>query len=444
MLFLILSFFTISGMNLPVSGNIGKFIYEFNKVEPKPNCLYGEHIRLGAKSHMADFAGYLMPLWFSSISKEHEAVRQECGLFDCSHMGIMEVSGDDATDFLNIIATNDISVLVPGKAQYSYISDAAGNILDDIIIYQLETQRYMVVINAANEPKIKAYIDALLKGEAVIDINVPDKKINLKPVIFDMRDVGSGKENFVDIAIQGPTALEVLCGLCSDVSVTEKIKQLKGFYFTRAVIAETDCIVSKTGYTGAKIGFEIFVHPDSVIQLWRQLLEAGNRSGPVLCGLGARDSLRIEAGLPLYGHELAGDFDIAPFEAGYGWAVKLEKDFFIGKDALVNTNKKSQMQVIRAEFSGGKGVRPIRQNDAILDEECKCVGYVLSCASTGDKQTALAYVPKDFVKENNTIGVYYLARNTAQVKKGKKEKVNIGDRLDTDISGYSVSRFKRF
>ncbi|MBN1796923.1 MAG: glycine cleavage system aminomethyltransferase GcvT [Sedimentisphaerales bacterium] len=429
-----------------MAGNdsIGKFIFEQSVAEPAPSALYDQHLQLAGKSHIVDFAGYLMPLWFTSISAEHEAVRQNAGLFDCTHMGILEISGPDAANFLNTVATNDIDNLEEGKAQYSYILDTAGNVLDDIIIYQLERQRYMVIVNAANEPKIKAWFDSLLKGKAVIDTEQPARKLGANPIIRDMRNTKSGGECSVDIALQGPKSLEIITGLLGDKSVLNKIEQLKSFHFIRAKVADVDCIVSRTGYTGAKIGYEFFVHPDKAGRLWEALLDAGKESGLLPCGLGVRDSLRIEAGLPLYGHELAGPFNISPFEAGYGWAVKLEKDFFIGKTAMKQNSETHNMQVVRIELPGEKGIRPVRQNDGILDKDSKCIGYVLSCAKAGEKQIALAYIRKNYTEENTPVGIYYPARNKKQLENGKKKSVETGDLLRADIEGKIISRFARF
>lgn len=154
-----------------------EFIFEQVRTEPVPSLLYGEHLKLTEKSHIAEFAGYLMPLWYSSIGDEHEAVRQTAGLFDCTHMGVIDVTGTDAQAFLEIITTNKVETLKPGSAQYSYILDAAGNVLDDIIVYRRNEDDFMVVVNAANRSKIAAYLTALKKGQAAADPENPKAKI---------------------------------------------------------------------------------------------------------------------------------------------------------------------------------------------------------------------------------------------------------------------------
>ncbi len=397
--------------------------------------------------------------------------------------GRLEVAGPNAESFLDTITTNNVRALQVGSAQYSYLLDAAGNILDDIIIYRRDKEKFMVVVNASNEPKVKAYLAALQAGRAAIDLAKPDRQIKTASV-RDMRDTKTGPDCRVDIAIQGPASPDVLCKL-ADASVGQQIKTLKSFTLCQAKLANIDCIISHTGYTGAKVCFELFVHPDSAAKLWHRLLDAG----ALPCGLGARDSLRVEAGLPLYGHELAGPYNISPFEAGYGWAVKLDKEFFIGKSAMEkiaktwhglpargNTAKHvpsepvvsavepvegmavPPMKVARLELSGEKGVRPVRQNDAVICPPLArprsplcgeagdgvCVGWVLSSATAGTRQIALVYMDKDKATEGNSVDVYYLARSESQINKGRKQALKRGERIDGDIKGKVISRFEKF
>jgi len=413
----------------------GAFVFRAEAQSPKGSVLYNEHLKIADKSHIAEFAGYLMPLWYSSISEEHAAARQKAGVFDCTHMGVLEVSGKEAEGFLDAITTNNVSALAIGAAQYSYILDADGNVLDDIIVYRRGADKFMVVVNAANEPKVRAYLAALRTGEAVIDLSRPDRRIKCASV----RDTSSGRDCKVDIAIQGPASLDVLGKIADDPLVSQQIKGLKSFTFCQAKLTGVDCIISRTGYTGAKVGFEIFVRPESTVKLWQHLIDAG----ALPCGLGARDSLRIEAGLPLYGHELAGQYNISPFEAGYGWAVKLEKEFFIGKEAMMRAAKSYDMTVARIELPGEKGVRPVRQGDGVVSDGV-CVGWVLSCATVDKRQIALAYLEKDKVRVGNSTGVYYLARSEGQKSKGRKETVRRGETVDADITGKIVSRFEKF
>lgn len=422
----------------------GEFVFERPEIKPVGSVLYEEHLKLTDKSHMAAFAGYLMPLWYSSIGAEHKAVRGAAGIFDCTHMGVLEVAGADAAGFLNSVTTNEVNSLSTGGAQYCYILDAAGNVLDDLIIYRRDENKFMVVVNAANEPKIKAYLAALLNDKAVIDTEKAGRKLQYKPAVRDMRDTNTGSDCTVDIAVQGPSSMNVLFALTEDEEVQERIRNLKPFKLIEATIAGIDCMISRTGYTGAKIGFELFVHLKEASQLWDRALQNGKPLGLLPCGLGSRDSLRIEAGLPLYGHELAGEFNISPFEAGYGWAVKLQKEFFIGQKPMQQRAKTYDMQVARVQLPGEKGIRPVRQKDGVLNKDGDCIGWVLSCAKADKKQFALVYVTKGTIKEGDSVAIYYLARGQGQIQKGRKDSVQKGQGLEADIVGKTVSRFEKF
>jgi len=441
------------------STSSGQFVFEQRASEPGPSVLYQEHLKRTGKSHIAAFAGYLMPLWYSSIAEEHRAVREKAGLFDCTHMGVLEVSGADAAEFLNLVTTNEVPSLKVGRARYGYILDAAGNVLDDIIIYRRGETRFMVVVNAVNEPKIKCYLGELQAGRAVVDTGksrlveeLPFTTISgwamklpgLKASIQDMRDPKRTQDRRVDIALQGPASMETLAKLTDDGAVVERISALKGFAFVEERLAGIDCLICRTGYTGSTVGVELFADPELAPRLWNQVLEAGEPLGVVPCGLGARDSLRIEAGLPLYGHELDGKFDISPFEAGYGWAVKLDKEFFIGKAAMQHVAENYDMEVARIELPATRGVRPIRQDDPILDRRGECVGWVLSAARVDEKQYALAYVDRDAGQEGTEVGLYYLARSQSQVEQGRAQAAEKGRKLAADLAGTVVSRFAKF
>jgi len=425
---------------------LGQFVFEPPAVEPAPSVLHDEHLKRTSRSRMSPFAGYVMPLWYSSIAAEHRAVREAAGLFDCTHMGVLEFCGGGAAEFLNAATTNDVQKLAVGRAQYSYLLDAAGNILDDIIVYRRAETLYMVVVNAANEPKVKVYLTELLAGRVVIEVEPQRTGFRpSEPCIFrDMRDTTAGADCRVDIALQGPASIDVLAKLSSDGTIAEELSGLKGFAFFEQELSGIDCLICRTGYTGSKIGFELFVHPDQAARLWSLVLETGEPLGVLPCGLGARDSLRIEAGLPLYGHELDGPFGISPFEAGYGWAVKLDKAFFVGKAPMAKIAATYDMQVARLEFSATKGVRPVRPDDPMIDGCGVCVGWVLSSAKADEKQYALAYVGRNAATEGNALGVYYLARSPSQVQQGRAERMDRGQQAQADLMGTVVGRFEKF
>jgi len=422
---------------------IGRFIFDQADIPAVGSVLYEQHLKLPSRLHMNPFCGYIMPLWYSTIAAEHSAVRRAAGLFDCTHMGALDVSGPDASDFLDYVTTNKITDLGIGGARYSYILDAAGNILDDIIIYRRASERFMVVVNAANEPKIKAYFKALLNDEVPVDAEDIKRKLPYKPDISDMRDTSQSRDCRVDIALQGPRSLDIVSSLTNS-QAAEQIAGLKPFHFMQAALGEFDCIIARTGYTGSKTGFELFVHPDDASKLWEMMLQKFEGHRLVPCGLGARDSLRIEAGLPLYGHELAGQFDISPFEAGYGWAVKLDKEFFIGKKPMEQIAKNYDMEVARIELPGEKGIRPVRQNDAVLNSDGDCTGWVLSCAKIEEKQIALVYMSRECTEQGNHVGLYYLARSRGQLEQGRKDRVEKAEHVSPDLAGVVLSRFAKF
>jgi len=426
------------------STSSGQFVFKPPAAEPVGSVLYDEHLKRTSKSRMSPFAGYVMPLWYSSIAAEHQAVRAAAGLFDCTHMGVLDVSGADAELFLNTVATNNVSRLQAGRAQYNYVLDAAGNVLDDIIIYRQAEQSFMVVVNAANEPKIKAWFDALLAGDAVLDTVEPGRKLELTPTIRDLRDPAVGDQACVDLALQGPASTEVLVKLAGEASMRDRLANLKSFAFFESCLDGIDCLISTTGYTGASVSYELFVHPEKAPQLWDAILEAGQSLAVLPCGLGARDSLRIEAGLPLYGHELAGPLGISPFEAGYGWAVKLDKDFFIGQAHMAQVAQSYDMQVARLEFSAAKGVRPVRPDDPILDGQGTCIGWILSSAKAGEHQYALAYIARAEARVGNALAAYYLARSASQVQQGRRERMDKGQTAEADLVGTVVERFSKF
>lgn len=398
-------------------------------MKSKKTVLYEKHLALGASGHMADFAGYIMPLWYTSISSEHQAVRYNAGLFDCTHMGIIEFSGSDSEKFLNILTTNDVTLLNTGQGQYSYILGIEGNVLDDVIIYKFTKDRFMMVINAANESKIEGWLRSITNEKIII---------NLKPEIINLKSEKAGNRQLVDIALQGPASIEFLKALGND-----DILQLKPFRFIDTEITGIKVLASRTGYTGSKAGFEFYVHPQQTNSLWDVILNRGAVLGIKPCGLGARDSLRTEAGLPLYGHELAGKLNICPFEAGYGWAVKLNKGSFIGKEAMISKQQACSGQVIRMQFSGKSGIRPLRQDDGIIKGGI-CVGWILSCAKVDDKQIVLAYIKQEKLTSGQQVGAYYLARSPSQITKGRKEVLELREKLEIDIEGEVVKRFEKF
>jgi len=260
---------------------------------------------------VVDFAGWALPVQFSGIIEEHNAVRNNAGLFDVSHMGEIVVFGKDATGFLEYILSNEISSLKNGKIRYAHLCNKNGGVIDDILVYKLGMDEYLLVVNASNIEKDYKWIKQHAPEEVFVEDVSPQT---------------------AQLALQGPKALEILSKLTNF-----NLNSLKYYSFEREVfISDFKCIVSRTGYTGED-GFEIYCAPKDAPNLWRKILEAGKSQGAVPVGLGARDTLRFEACMPLYGHELADN--ITPLEAGLEKYVKLDKPDFIGKEALVEQKK---------------------------------------------------------------------------------------------------------
>lgn len=272
----------------------------------KRTPLFDVYASYGGKT--IDFGGWELPVQFSSIKLEHEAVRTKAGLFDVSHMGEFVVKGEDSLPYLQRMLTNDLSKLQDGQAMYSAMCYEDGGTVDDLLVYKIAQHHYLLVVNASNIEKDFEWMQRFLFGDLAV-LNVSD--------------------SFGQLALQGPLAEPVLQRLTK-----EDLSEIAFFKFkTQVKIGEYEFLVSRTGYTGED-GFEIYGNPQEVKALWQGILEEGKDDGVLPCGLGARDTLRFEACLALYGQELSKD--ISPLEAGIGFAVKLKKeDDFIGQKALI-------------------------------------------------------------------------------------------------------------
>lgn len=276
----------------------------------KRTPLYELHVALGGR--MVDFAGYDLPIQYETgIIAEHNAVRTKAGFFDCSHMGEFILSGKDAEKSLNYLLTNNFAGMLPGKVRYSLSCYENGGVVDDVLVYKFTDTRFMVVVNASNMEKDAGWFRANINEFNVKFENYSDK-IGL-------------------IAVQGPLSEEVMRKLTEDLPE-------KYYSFNDNVdICGVKCLISRTGYTGEK-GYEIYCPSTKTVKIYQALLEAGNEYGAIPCGLGSRDTLRLEAGLPLYGHELSPE--IPAGETGLGFAIKRDKESFIGKEAIINHEPK--------------------------------------------------------------------------------------------------------
>ncbi len=267
----------------------------------KKTCLYGSHVALGAK--MSPFAGFMMPIQYTSITDEHNAVRNKVGMFDVSHMGEIFVSGPDAEKFVNHIFTNEIRGFEPGKVLYGMMCHENGGVVDDLLVYrEFEPDHFLLVVNAANIDKDYQWICSQTEG-------------------FDVKVVNES-DSWGQIAVQGPDSERIVTEILS----LGEAAALTFYTYCESSWKGARMILSRTGYTGED-GFELYTTPEGICEIWDILLKAGVAP----CGLGCRDTLRFEAGLPLYGDELSDE--ITPIEAGLGMFCKLDKEF-IGRDAL--------------------------------------------------------------------------------------------------------------
>jgi glycine cleavage system T protein len=400
-------------------GKKEKYMYVPEEKPLKKSCLYDEHLRLTKK--IVPFAGWEMPLWYTKTSDEHNAVRETAGLFDVSHMGILGFSGEGATRFLDYVTSNYVPWLRPGQSHYSYILDPEGNVLDDVFVYRLERERYMMVVNAVNMDKIKAWLDAVNSKKYFIDMNNPDIEIESSLTIRDLKDESSGKDMKIDLSLQGPNSLKIL-QVCVDEEIKLKLARLRRFEFILVNIGGIEVMVSRTGYTGEEIGFELYLHPDNAPRLWDTLIEKGREYGIKPCGLGARDSTRTEAGFPLYGQELAGEHDINPIEAGYGSFVRFHKPFFIGREFLLKKHLDLKRAVVRFRMLS-KGIRAIRPGYVVYNPKGEVIGSVTSCVLVEGVQHGLALIEKKYDKEGERINISLLpSEKTVKGKPGEKGK----------------------
>jgi aminomethyltransferase len=331
--------------------------------------LHDRHLALGAR--IVPFAGWEMPVQYSGILNEHKAVRSAAGLFDLGHMGQVDVKGPDALNYLQFVTTNDVSTLEPGQAHYSLLPNDRGGVVDDIIIYRRpDGDGYMVVINAANHDKDVAWM--LRKRASRIDFDVSVEDISDRTGMT---------------AIQGPKAVKIVQSL-TDVD----LQSMPYFSWQRAEVSGIPAMMARTGYTGED-GFEFYTEIGQTGELWDALLDAGRADGEVPVGLGARDTLRLEARMPLYGNELADD--ISPLEAGLGWAVKLDKGDFVGREHIAAVKEAGpQRRSVGFELTERAG-SPRSHFDVQVDG--RTVGYVTSGAMspTLGQHIGLALVERD-------------------------------------------------
>jgi aminomethyltransferase len=346
----------------------------------KKTALYAAHRRAGAK--MVEFAGWEMPVRYSGVIDEHVAVRSRAGLFDVSHMGEIEVRGAGALEFCQRISANDVGRMKVSQAQYNLLLYENAGVVDDVIFYRVDSDRFLVCVNASNSDKDFDW----MRQQAGPDV-----------------DIDNVSARYAQLALQGPLAAKILQTL-----TPLALAELKTFHFQFADVASADCLVSRTGYTGED-GFELYCEVGAAEELWRALLDAGAVDGLVPAGLGARDTLRLEMGYPLYGHEL--DETTTPLEAGLDWVVKLSKPAFMGRDVLVRQKTAgAPRRLVALEL-----VEPgIARSGYALYRSGRAVGRITSGtrSPTLGKSIALGYLSREAAESGDDIDVEIRGRKT--------------------------------
>lgn len=336
--------------------------------EPKKTPLYENHIKLNAR--MVNFGGWNMPVQYTSIIEEHIATRTNVGLFDVSHMGEIEIKGADATPFLQKMVTQDVTKSKSGEqVQYALMCYPHGGVVDDILIYKYTPNHFLLCVNASNTEKDFSWL---------CENKSSKENVTLKNVSND----------YVQIAIQGPKALSLL-SLFTDINIA----QMKYYRFTVGKVSNIEMIISRTGYTGEN-GFEIYTSAESGPKMWEALLDKGQKFNIKPCGLGARDTLRIEMRYPLYGHELSEH--ITPLEADLEWTVKFSKEDFIGKRALVSQKEKGLPKKCIGFMLSEPGIA--RQGHSLYSLQNELIGEVSSgtLSPTLNKAIGIGFVkPKE-------------------------------------------------
>ncbi len=338
----------------------------------KKTKFYNIHEKLGAK--LVEFAGYLMPIQYSSIINEHKVVRNSVGVFDVSHMGEVFISGEKALEFVQHITVNDAAKLFPGRVQYSAMCFEDGGIVDDLLVYKISDTEFMLVINASN---IEKDVDWMHKNNK-----------------FDVK-IDNRSDEYSLLAVQGPNALKVLQKIC------DKNIDLEYYHFFNAKVAGIEMILSRTGYTG-ELGYELYFkgNETDAEKIWNSVFEAGKEFDIQPVGLGARDSLRLEMGFCLYGNDI--DETTNPLEAGLGWITKLKKDEFIAKDVLLNVKENGLKRKLVALISDEKAF-PRHGYDLTVGGNK--IGTVTSGTVSPilEKPIALGYVQSEFSAEGSQI-----------------------------------------
>ncbi len=391
--------------------------------------LYDAHVELGAR--FVPFVGWEMPVWYTSALDEHRAIRGAAGLFDLGHMGVFQVSGEHATEFLNGVTSNYAAWLEDGQSHYAYLLDPDGRMLDDIMVYRRASDRYLMIVNAVNEAKDWEWLTGVNDGRYLIDREVPARRPSPRVTIQDLKR----DHAVIDIALQGPRSHEILDRILGPEDRV-MVGALERTEFCELIVDGQQLIVARTGYTGEPLGYEIYVGGPSSRWVWDRLLEVGRPLGLLPCGLAARDSTRTEAGFPLYGHEFAGPHGIDPFEADYGTYVKLHKPFFIGRARCVDAYREVKRTIVR--FESEPGARRVQEGASVLDRNGAVIGLVTSCVSLGEAQVGLALLERARLEPGTPIALLNPPGEKAAVK--AMADLRVGDRVPPRVRATILPR----
>lgn len=389
---------------------------EWSWTEPESDLkkteLHAVHEKMGAK--LVPFAGWEMPVRYTSVMEEHLAVRTAAGLFDVAHMGVFEISGPNATTFLDTVFSNYAAWLNDGESLYGYLLSPDGSVIDDGIIYRVSANFYYMIINASNEDKDWNWLNAVNDGKVIIDKDRPWVKVEAAAVLRNLKDPKSGKDQKRDIALQGPASLPVLQAMTDDPATKKKLARLRRTALMSCELSGIPLVIARTGYTGENWGFEILVHPDHMEKLWNTILEVGEPLGVKPAGLACRDSTRIEAGLPLYGHELEGPLAVTPVEAGFPGYVKYHKPFFVGRDVLLAKEKDRDRELVRFRCDQKRTRRPDTL-DPVVDAHGTEAGHVTSCSvDVSGYLVGLALIKKRCCEEGSALRIFPLHGKTLE------------------------------
>jgi glycine hydroxymethyltransferase len=427
------------GMEIGKGDALPIFLWEEKESSLKRTPIFETHKKLGAK--IISYAGWEMPVWYTSVMEEHLAVRQNAGLFDVAHMGVFQVEGPDGPAFLDSVVANDVSYLSVGESCYTHFLDPDANVIDDLIVYKRGKEKMLIVVNAANVDKDWEWLNAVKEGRVLVDRLRPWAKVfGRNAILRNLKDPKEGSDMRVDIALQGPKARQILMALGCDEKTRCEVRYLKRTRICEVFVGGFDLIISRTGYTGEKFSYEIFVHPSRAGDLFNAILEAGKSYGIKPCGLGARDSLRTEAGLPLYGHEMGGELNLGVAEAGFGQFVKTYKPWFIGRKAFLEREKSRKGELVRFCFDE-KGVRMAHLGDPVVDWRGRVVGYVTSCAVDKDGYlTGQAYVESKIADKGTIIYIYQGAPKDSSKILGQ---LKVGERVILPSPAHILRRFPK-